>query len=457
MIMALTKVTNSMISGDVINVFDYMSAVEIADVKAETSGVDVTAALQNALDDAVSSGFNCVVYMPAGTYKVTSTLTFKSTRTCLVGSGFRTQINFTGATTVIDFDGWSGSSVSNLCIYSSTADIGINIKPNVGATRFAHWWELNRVMIIGNTPDWSTTALATTRAGFATAAFRVETAFYGQANHCEATQTVGNGFYLLNQANGNTFTGCQTRNCATGVNIDGNLSSNGNTWSGGNIEASTAGSVGIFIGDADRNIFMGRMEVVGVGSTHVILNPPGSSFCQDNQFIGLCLTGSAAGYVLGDGSGLQRINGTFISGGKLGASVTINNDCLYTWIECTAYASSGVTVTDDGFGSVVHINQNSPNTWYERVAAANTNAVALNLTSTGTGKTFNYNSGLERLDFTDLSDAFRRYSLDAGGTYLAIMRFGAYRLWVSPTNGKLYINGADPTTPTDGTVVGTQT
>lgn len=66
-------------------------------------------------------------------------------------------------------------------------------------------------------------------------------------------------------------------------------------------------------------------------------------------------------------------------------------------------------------------------------------------------------TGYLRLNFDSLSDAFRWYNLDAGGTQLAIMRFGSYRLWVNQSNGKLYINGADPTSPTDGTVVGTQT
>jgi len=66
-------------------------------------------------------------------------------------------------------------------------------------------------------------------------------------------------------------------------------------------------------------------------------------------------------------------------------------------------------------------------------------------------------TGYLRLNFDSLSDAFRWYNLNAGGTELAIMRFGAYRVWVNPGDGKLYINSADPTTPTNGTVVGTQT
>ena len=68
-----------------------------------------------------------------------------------------------------------------------------------------------------------------------------------------------------------------------------------------------------------------------------------------------------------------------------------------------------------------------------------------------------FGTGYLRYNFDNLSDAFRWYNLNAGGTQLAVQRFGAYRLWVNPGDGKLYIKGADPTTPTDGTVVGTQT
>jgi hypothetical protein len=455
--MSLTRVTNSMILGSVINVFDYMTAAQIADVRAGTSLVDVTSALQTALNTVNTGDNNSVVYLPAGTYLVSDVLTFKTTRTCLVGSGYRTMINATQATTVIDFDGYSGCSVSDICIYSSTAAIGIDIQPDSGATRFPHWWELSRVMILGNTPNWSTTALVTTRAGFSTAAFRVETAFYGQANHCEATKTVGSGFLFLSQANGNTLTGCHTRDCAIGVEIIGGATTNGVCWYGGNIEATTTNSIGIFLGQADRNVFTGRMEVSATSGVHVKIDPPVGTIAQDNQFLGLLLTGTSVGYVLGDGVGTNQVNGTFISGGKIGTSVTINSDALYTWLECSANASSGVTITDNGFGSVMHHNQSNPNTWYERNPTQSANTNVLSFVSSGSGKTFNYNSGLERLDFTALSDAFRRYVHDAGGTQVAIMRFGAYRIWVSPTDGKLYINGADPTTPADGTVVGTQT
>jgi hypothetical protein len=72
--MALTKVSFSMINGIYANVFDFMTAAQIADVQARTTTLDVTAAVQAALDS------NQAVYFPAGIYKITATLTGKNCR-----------------------------------------------------------------------------------------------------------------------------------------------------------------------------------------------------------------------------------------------------------------------------------------------------------------------------------------------------------------------------------------
>jgi hypothetical protein len=72
--MALTKVSYSMITGMYANVFDFMTAAQIADVQARTTNLDVTAAVQTALNS------NKTVYFPAGVYKITATLTGKNCR-----------------------------------------------------------------------------------------------------------------------------------------------------------------------------------------------------------------------------------------------------------------------------------------------------------------------------------------------------------------------------------------
>jgi parallel beta-helix repeat protein len=55
-----------------VSVFDFMSTAQIADVQANTALVDVTAAIQAAINDATN------VYFPAGTYRVNAQITVKS-------------------------------------------------------------------------------------------------------------------------------------------------------------------------------------------------------------------------------------------------------------------------------------------------------------------------------------------------------------------------------------------
>lgn len=66
--MSLTKATYSMISGAYVNVFDYMTQAQIADVQNRVGSVDVTAALQAAIDTCVIGTIAQTVYFPPGVY-----------------------------------------------------------------------------------------------------------------------------------------------------------------------------------------------------------------------------------------------------------------------------------------------------------------------------------------------------------------------------------------------------
>lgn len=61
---------------DVVSVFDFMTSAQIADVQAGTAAVDVTAAIQNGVDECVIRGQ--VLFMPAGSYRVTDTINIPS-------------------------------------------------------------------------------------------------------------------------------------------------------------------------------------------------------------------------------------------------------------------------------------------------------------------------------------------------------------------------------------------
>lgn len=92
--MALTKVfMPDMVTGTLpyqvitdaaVSVFKYMTDAQIADVTSNTASLDVTAAIQAAIDS--ETGPVCV-YLPTGTYKITSTIYLKKDAVSIIGDG----------------------------------------------------------------------------------------------------------------------------------------------------------------------------------------------------------------------------------------------------------------------------------------------------------------------------------------------------------------------------------
>ena len=114
--MALTRATYSMISGAVVNVFDYMTPVEINDVSTRTSSIDVTSKIQAAID---SSNDRFTVFLPKGTYKVTSTIYLRRDGMHLVGEGpGATEIRYENPSGGIVFSG-DTNTINSLAEYES--------------------------------------------------------------------------------------------------------------------------------------------------------------------------------------------------------------------------------------------------------------------------------------------------------------------------------------------------
>lgn len=152
---------------DIVSVFDFMTAAEIADVQARTNTLDVTASVLAAI---AANGANKALRFPAGSYKITSTLVMSTDRTKWIGDGsVATQLLFapTAADTCIEF-GTSAADVvrsefhgfgfySNDSTYKKIAldvirtsqclfsDISINGSVVVGSTGF--WSGANSVGI----------------------------------------------------------------------------------------------------------------------------------------------------------------------------------------------------------------------------------------------------------------------------------------------------------------------
>lgn len=95
--MSLTKVSYSMIDGDLPFSRILGAPGNVLDYGADPTGVaDSTTAIQSAMDN------HKFVYLPAGTYKTTAPLDFKSNGIRLVGDGrAATTINYTGSVTAL--------------------------------------------------------------------------------------------------------------------------------------------------------------------------------------------------------------------------------------------------------------------------------------------------------------------------------------------------------------------
>ncbi len=113
---------------DQISVLDFMTTAQIADVRAKTGAVDVTAALQAAIDAAGTGG---AVYLPPGVYRVVSQLLVNQHRVHLIGAGsWATRIVFapTVAGTCLKLKLTAAGmlyqgSVRGICFYSDNATV----------------------------------------------------------------------------------------------------------------------------------------------------------------------------------------------------------------------------------------------------------------------------------------------------------------------------------------------
>jgi hypothetical protein len=119
--MSLTKVSYSMISGEIINVFDYMTAAEIADVTSNTASLNVAVAVQAAITAATAA--KKVLRLPAGTYRLEAILTI-SGNNWLIGDGKDgTKLQCRHGGSCIIASAWGGR-IAALSIY--TYNVGSN-------------------------------------------------------------------------------------------------------------------------------------------------------------------------------------------------------------------------------------------------------------------------------------------------------------------------------------------
>jgi len=228
-----------MITGAPVNVFDYMTAAQIADVLANTYAENVTVPVQAALDSGAKS-----IYFPAGTYKV-STLTVPATVRQIAGVGanranatrFRFDTSTTATNGMLISTGCSGLSMSNFSLefrsgsytngifidndnhFQTWDNVTTDDSATVGSYRVANHWQIDNSC-------WSNV-------------FR----------HCGAwgpdhVDTIG--IILNNSANDMDFYSRRWIHCGIGVYLPGGSSEVQNFWGG---EIASNAVYGVHIGN----------------------------------------------------------------------------------------------------------------------------------------------------------------------------------------------------------------
>lgn len=134
--MALTKATYSMILGAVVNVFDYMTPAQVADVQANSLTLDVTSAVQAAV---TAAGIGGTIRLPAGSYLLSDTIECLVNQ-CLIGDGPNQTIfrRFTDYGSTVYFPHAGACQIKGIWFYHGTMKTATENALTNKATSGAH-------------------------------------------------------------------------------------------------------------------------------------------------------------------------------------------------------------------------------------------------------------------------------------------------------------------------------
>lgn len=181
--MSLTKATYSMIEGSPANVLDF---------GADPTGVaDSTAAIQAA----INSG-NVAVFLPSGTYKITSKITAGKT---LYGAGGTTSISLAGATAQFELNA-DRASISDL-VFIANATMTV---PAVEVTGYRGFWSIFGLFMYNGS-------------GTLYDGVKISDGLSGSIAECRIDDASNIGIHVTNAvanfANAISVSNCRVRNC----------------------------------------------------------------------------------------------------------------------------------------------------------------------------------------------------------------------------------------------------
>jgi len=318
----MTTATTNFSAGTVVtsewlNALDADTFDDVANVKrygAVGDGVvDDTAAFMAAL--AASRN----VFIPAGTYKITSTLSFAVLGQRMMGAGDASILSYTGVATAINFNSQYYGELSRVKVTTSTGTVGVDLP-------FAsHFWQIDKVHI----------------SGFSVAGIRGASSYYGTLMRSDIEQNEV-GFLGIQDLNGNFINNNSFRGNLRGIWIrDVALNSDGNQIINNELEDSGRAGVLSFIDieGADGTIIMAnRLESSVVGLTADIYVHGGTGIAGNNHICNNYIAGSSTNVPsikigAGAGPGVKNSvveNNTCLSATTGDAAIIIDTDALYT-------------------------------------------------------------------------------------------------------------------------------
>lgn len=314
-----TYSAGTVVTSDWLNAIDASIFDDVANVKRYgATGDGVTDDTQAFIDAIAAKRF---VFVPSGTYVISSTLTIGTLGQIIRGAGDSTILSYTGANVAIDLNGKYYCELADFKLTTSTGAVGVDMPIS------SHFWQINKLHVYG----------------FSTAGIRGTSCFYGTLQRSDIEQC-GAGFLGVQEVNGNfivnnSFRG-NIRNIwlrQQGFTCDGNQIVNN--------ELETSGRAGFLVGiDLEGSygtlVFSNRLECGHAGGTAHILVRGATLAASNNNISGNYFAANAelvAPIVIGVGAG-TGVNGTIVSDNTClaadasGFSIVVASDARYTTV-----------------------------------------------------------------------------------------------------------------------------